>query len=120
MVEQSRKVLIVEDEPDLCRAYQRYFRTRYGLAFAGSGAEAMTLMAAFEPDVVVLDMHLPDTDGIDLLKRIREVRPTIPVVITTAYLSIEPLMQVMGVGYSGHLLKPFPLEQLAGLIDAAV
>jgi DNA-binding response OmpR family regulator len=89
------------------------------MAFAGTGAEALPQLASFEPDVIVLDMRLPDTDGIDLLRLIRADHPDTPVVITTAYTSIEPLVEVLGMGHSGYLVKPYTLDELAERIDAA-
>lgn len=114
-----RRVLFIEDEADLRSAYQRAYRTRYEMAFAGTGAEALPQLASFEPDVIVLDMRLPDTDGIDLLRLIRADHPEVPVVITTAYTSIEPLVEVLGMGHSGYLIKPYTLDDLAERIDAA-
>jgi len=114
------RVLFVEDEPELQRAYGRYFKTRYGMAFAGSGAEVMPLVGGFDPDIVVLDMHLPDTDGLEVLRRLRDLRPNIPVVITTAYVSMEPIVDILGLGHQGYLLKPFDMEDLVHLIDDAV
>ncbi len=89
------------------------------MAFAGTGAEAIPQLSAFGPDVIVLDMRLPDTDGIDLLRQIRSDHPDLPVVITTAYTSVEPLVEVLGMGHSGYLVKPFGLDELAERIDAA-
>jgi DNA-binding response OmpR family regulator len=100
-----RRVLFIEDEADLRSAYQRAYGARYEMAF--------------KPDVIVLDMRLPDTDGIDLLRLIRADRPDTPVVITTAYTSIEPLVEVLGIGHSGYLIKPYTLDELAERIDAA-
>ncbi len=113
-----RRVLFVEDEGDLRKMYQRFFRARYDLAFAGTGEEALTQVTAFKPEVVVLDMRLPDTDGIELLRRIRGTDPELPVIITTAYLSMEPLVQVLGMPHSGYLVKPFELAELGERIDA--
>ncbi len=114
-----RKVLFVEDEAALQYSYQRFFEGKYSMAYAPTGAEAMRQVDAFEPDVLVLDMRLPDTDGIALLQRIREKRPTLPVVVTTAYVSMEPLMNVLDLGHSRYLVKPYELSDLAAAIDAA-
>ncbi len=119
MPDASRKVLFVEDEADLRRAYARFFKGRFDMEFAGTGAEALTRFRSFRPNVVVLDMQLPDTDGIDLLRQLRTTAPKIPVIITTAYVSMEPLVDVMGMGHSGYLVKPFDLNELAHRIDAA-
>lgn len=114
---QRRRVLFVEDEPALRFSYERYFRNRYELAFAASGAEAMAQLQAGTPDVLVLDMRLPDTDGVDLLRRVRETHPTLPVFITTAYLSMEPRLRVLDLAFSGYLVKPFELRDLGDRID---
>jgi DNA-binding response OmpR family regulator len=116
--ESKRKVLFVEDEAALQTSYARYFSSRYDMAFARTGAEAMQQLDSFEPEVLVLDLRLPDTDGIALLQRIRQKRATLPVVVTTAYVSMEPLMHVLDLGHSAYLVKPFDLNELATRIDA--
>ena len=113
-----RKVLFVEDEQSLLASYERYFDTRYTMAFARTGAEALKELSAFRPDVLVLDLRLPDTDGIALLQKIRQGHPDLPVVVTTAYVSMEPLMSVLDLGHSGYLVKPFDLNDLGARIDA--
>lgn len=112
-----RRVLFVEDEEALRRAYERYFAQRYDMAFAGTGAEGLLEFNSFVPDVLVLDMQLPDTDGLALLKQMREQRPDLPVIVTTAYASMRPVIEVLGLGHNGFLVKPFELEELARLID---
>jgi two-component system response regulator MprA len=115
-----RRVLIVEDEPALRLSYDRAFRPRYDLAFATNGAEALEQLDQHRPDVAVLDMRLPDTDGIELLRRIRLTYPDLPVIITTAYLSIEPQLKVLDLPHSGYIVKPFRLDELGARIDAVV
>jgi len=115
-----RRVLIVEDEPALRLSYDRAFRPRYDLAFATNGAEALEQLEQHRPDVAVLDMRLPDTDGIELLRRIRVFYPDLPVIITTAYLSIEPQLKVLDLPHSGYIVKPFRLDELGARIDAVL
>lgn len=111
--------MFVEDEPSLKTSYERFFGGRYDMAFAPDGARATRLLDEFRPDVLVLDMRLPDTDGIALLQQIRRSHPQLPVVVTTAYVSMEPLMQVLDLEHSAYLVKPFDLNDLAARIDAA-
>ena len=113
-----RKVLFVEDESTLRRTYNRFFAVRYHLAFAASGTEARRQMDEFHPEVLVLDLRLPDTDGVTLLQEIRQSQPSLPVIVTTSYVSMEPLINVLDLGHSGYLVKPFDLEDLAARIDA--
>src|SRR5215210_5185976 len=115
-----RRVLIVEDEPALRLSYERAFNPRYDLVFASTGAEAMEQLKQHKPDVAVLDMRLPDTDGVDLLRRIRLTQPDLPVIITTAYMSIEPQLKVLNLPHSGYIVKPFRLDELGARIDAVV
>jgi DNA-binding response OmpR family regulator len=89
------------------------------MSFAGSGAEGLQRFETFGPDVLVLDMQLPDTDGLEILKQMRERRPGLPVVVTTAYASMRPVIEVLGLGHSGFLVKPFELEELSRMIDSA-
>ena len=115
-----RRVLIVEDEPALRLSYERHFKPRYDLIFASTGAEALARLAEVRPDVAVLDMRLPDTDGVELLRRIRITQPGLPVIITTAYVSIEPQLKVLDLPHSGYIVKPFRLDELGARIDAVV
>jgi DNA-binding response OmpR family regulator len=115
----GRRVLFVEDEATLRTSYKRFFGERYTMAFAGDGAQALRTLDEFDPEVLVLDMRLPDTDGIALLQRIRLHHPALPVVVTTAYVSMEPLMKVLDLGHSAYLVKPFDLNDLGQRIDAA-
>src|SRR5690242_15818128 len=80
-----RRVLFIEDEPALRSSYERAFASRYDVSCAATGAEAMRLLDQQRPDVAVLDLRLPDTDGVDLLRRMRAVLADLPVVITSAY-----------------------------------
>jgi DNA-binding response OmpR family regulator len=115
----KRRVLFVEDEPARRKSYERFFAGRYELAFAGTGADGLRRLEAFTPDVLVLDLRLPDTDGIALLQTIRRSHPTLPVVVTTAYVSMEPLISVLKLEHSAYLVKPYDLNDLAARIDAA-
>ena len=114
-----KRVLFVEDEQSLRNSYQRFFAGRYEMAFASSGREGLQQLSSFGPDVLVLDLRLPDTDGVALLQEIRLTHRDLPVIITTAYMSMEPLMVMLDLKNSAYLLKPFDLNELAARIDSA-
>lgn len=117
--EVRRRVLIVEDETALLAAYRRYFAGRYELAVASSGAEAERVSATFRADVAVVDLNLPDTDGFEVVQRLRELNPSLPVVITTAFESMVAVVESMGLPSVTCLLKPYALDELGACIDAA-
>src|SRR2546421_309300 len=117
-LEEGAGRLVIEDEAALRRTYDRFFAARYDVAFAGSGNEARRQLEKFHPEVLVLDLRLPDTDGVTLLQEIRASHPTLPVIVTTSYVSMEPLITVLDLGHSGYLVKPFDMDDLAARIDA--
>lgn len=114
-----RRVLFIEDEAVLRHSYERAFHARYEAAYAATGQEALRLLKDHRPEVAVLDLRLPDTDGVNLLRQLRAEQPALAVVITSAYLSMEPQLAVLGLTHSGYLVKPFDLAVLAARIDAA-
>lgn len=114
-----RRVLFVEDEPALRTSYERFFRGRYAMAFAPTGSAALAAIRTAPPEVLILDMRLPDTDGVALLREVRRDHPVLPVIVTTAYVSIEPQLRMLDLKVSGYLVKPFDLAELGASIDAA-
>ena len=110
----------IEDEPTLRGSHERFFTDRCELRFAPSGAQALTLLGRQTPNAALLDLRLPDTDGIQLLKRIDDLRPHLPVIIATADSSIEPQHEVLDLRHAGYLIKPFEPGTPRHLIDAAV
>jgi DNA-binding response OmpR family regulator len=114
-----RRVLFVEDEPALRTSYERFFRGRYAMQFAATGSAALAAIQAAPPEVMILDMRLPDTDGLALLQEVRRDHPALPVIVTTAYVSVEPKLRMLDLQVSGYLVKPFDLSDLGTTIDGA-
>ena len=114
------RVLVVEDEGPMRDLVTAELLDR-GIAAAGAAdlAAARALLGEREFDVVLLDMRLPDTDGLELLRRIRDIHPDVPVIITTAYVSVEPQLRVLDLAHSAYLIKPFDLDDLGAAIDRA-
>ena len=119
MPETLPRVMFIEDEATLRKSYERFFADRYAMEFAASGAEAVTKVKPFAPEVVVLDLRLPDTDGIEVMRQVREIDPQVPVIITTAYVSMGPLVSMLALGRTSFMTKPFDLNDLARKIDEA-
>lgn len=113
------RVMFIEDEATLRKSYERFFTDRYDMSFAASGAEAVSKVQTFSPEVVVLDLRLPDTDGIEVMRKLREIDPQVPVIITTAYVSMGPLVSMLALGRTSFMTKPFDLNDLAKKIDQA-
>ncbi len=113
-------VLVVDDE-QLIRWTLREQLTAHGFDVieAGSGADAL---AAFGDtiDLVLLDFKLPDIDGLQVLRQLKELQPTVPVILLTAFASIQTAVEAIKQGAYDYVKKPFELEQLLLTIDKAL
>jgi DNA-binding NtrC family response regulator len=113
-------VLIVDDERTLARAVKAFLaESGYEAEVAGDGEKALELLPNLRPDVVFADVRLPGMSGIDLLRRIREFDPALPVIIMTAYGTIEGAVEAVKLGAFDYMKKPVDLEELKLLADRA-
>ncbi len=113
-------VLIVDDERTLARAIKTFMaEAGYDATVAGDAENAMQLVESLRPDVVFADVRLPGMSGIDLLRRIREFDPAIPVIIMTAHGTIEGAVEAVKLGAFDYMKKPVDLEELKLLADRA-
>lgn len=113
-------VLIVDDEHTLARSAKAFLADHgYEVEVASTGEKALELLERLQPDVVFADVRLPGMSGIDLLKRIREFDPVIPVIMLTAYGSIEGAVEAVKLGAFDYVKKPVDLEELKLLADRA-
>jgi DNA-binding response OmpR family regulator len=115
----ARKILIVDDEDDGVQLLS-FILTRAGfdVATAGNGVQTLSLLSEFRPDLVVLDVKLPDMDGYEVLGRIRE-RPgfaSIPVIFSTADVSVRIGKYAREHRANGYLVKPFEADKLLAMI----
>ena len=84
----------------------------YEVVVAEGGREALRLLDASPPDVVLLDVAMPDLDGMETLKRIVATHPTMPVIMVTANADIEITSKVLQLGAADYVPKPFDLDYL--------
>jgi len=113
------KILIVDDEPDLSSAFGRYFeRTGHDVLRAGTGEEAIAVVEAEHPALILLDLKLPDMTGFEVLERTREQRPL--VVMVSGHGDIPLAVQAMQAGAEGFLTKPVELAHLGAVVDRAL
>ena len=116
----SGTVLIVDDERTLARAVKAFLlESGYEAEVASDAEQALGLLETLRPDVIFSDVRLPGMNGIELLRRIREFDPAIPVIIMTAYGTIEGAVEAVKLGAFDYLKKPVDLEELKLLADRA-
>lgn len=113
-------VLVVEDERDIREVLRRYLE-RAGLSVltTGTGSEAIRLLTAAPPDLVVLDLGLPDLDGTDVLREIHRAGHP-PVVVLTARSTIEDRIHGLQLGADDYVTKPFSPHELVLRVQAVL
>ena len=115
------KALVVDDEESLADLVAMALRYEgWQVKTAHSVAEALTAHDGFSPDLAVLDIMLPDGDGLDLLKKLREKDPTLPVLFLTAKDAVEDRVQGLTRGGDDYVTKPFSLEELVARIRSVL
>ena len=117
----SRRVLVVEDDAAMRDLLGRNLQRRdFEVVTAPNGDEALTLMAASDFDVVVTDLNMPRLNGVQLCERITLSRPDIPVVVVTAFGSMDTAIAAIRAGAYDFVTKPFDIEQLMLTLERAV
>jgi two-component system OmpR family response regulator len=107
------RVLVVDDEPTLAELVTMALRYEgWEVRSAGNGITAVRLARDFRPDVVVLDVMLPDLSGLDVLRRLREHTPNLPVLFLTAKDAVEDRIAGLTAGGDDYVTKPFSLEEV--------
>lgn len=103
-----RKMLIVEDEVDINDCLQQFFSSRgFSVAAAYSGEEAVEKLQEDDPEVILLDIVLPGLSGIEVLKKIRELKPSAQVIMVTALNHEDVREQAARFGATAYITKPF-------------
>ena len=106
------RVLVVDDELGPRESLRMILKPRYDIATADSGEAALTTLTTFHPDLVFMDIKMPQMDGIELLQRIKRSDPSIEVVMITAYASLETVKNALTHGAFEYLIKPFSRHDL--------
>ena len=107
------QILLVEDDVELAAALVRALRARgYAVNQVGNGRLALTAVRTEAPDIVVLDLGLPDMDGLQVLRGIRANERHLPVLVLTARNSVEDLVEGLDRGADDYLPKPFAMSEL--------
>ncbi|MFE5917106.1 response regulator [Streptomyces sp. NPDC056468] len=114
------RVLVVEDDPQLVRALVINMQARrFGVDPAPDGATALRLAAARQPDVVLLDLGLPDMDGVDVIKALRGWT-RVPILVLSARQASGEKVAALDAGADDYVTKPFSMDELMARLRAAV
>jgi len=114
------RVLVIEDDPQLVRALVINLQARrYDVDAAPDGTTGLRLAAAHPPDVVLLDLGLPDMEGVEVIRALRQWT-RVPVMVLSARQSSEDKVAALDAGADDYVIKPFSMDELLARLRAAV
>ena len=114
-----KRVLVIEDEDKLRRVLELQLSSSgFDLDLAASGEEGLRFLD--RADLILTDLKLPEMDGMQVLAHARQINPSAPVIVMTAFGTIENAVEAMKRGAADFLLKPFSLDHLTAIIEMAL
>lgn len=111
-----RTLLIIDDEATIRESLRVTLKDRFGLQMAPGGEEGLKLLTQEEIDLVLLDLSMPQMNGIEVLKSIRLLKPLLPVIMLTGTAMVKSAVEAMKAGATDYLTKPFDPEELVLVI----
>jgi two-component system response regulator AtoC len=118
---EPKRILVIDDEESICRVLHKHLQEKgYVVECSLSGQTGLEKCRTFRPQIVVLDIRLPDADGLTLLKTLRELTPESFVIIITAFGDMQTTITAMQRGAYDYLRKPIDIDELDGKIEMCV
>ena len=115
------KLLLIDDEADVQYSFRRIFDSaEIELATASSGEEGLKVIPKFKPDLVIMDVRMGGINGLETLRRLRQIDAKLPVIMMTAYGTTQTAIEAMKLGAYDYLLKPFDVPKLKTLVTGAL
>lgn len=115
----GQRVMVVDDEPAVREAVERALKLEgYAVSSAADGAVALREIAVSAPDAIVLDILMPEVDGLELCRRLRDAGDRTPVLMLTARDAVSDRVDGLDAGADDYLVKPFALEELLARLRA--
>src|SRR5690625_3667772 len=119
MKDNPKKILIVEDEPSLVFTLKDTLEAEnYEVEVVSDGNDALDKVKEFEPDLMILDLMLPNVSGYDICKKIRDLRYTFPIIMLTARDQEIDKVTGLNIGADDYITKPFGVKELLARINA--
>ncbi len=113
------RILVVEDEDSIASFVVKGLTAEgHAVERAATAAEAIGLGTSYDFDLILLDLVLPDGSGLDVLKRVRSVRPDVPVIVVSALGEVDDKVNLLDAGADDYLVKPFAFAELAARVRA--
>ena len=114
------RILVVDDELGPRESLRMLLKPHYLIHTAESGRSALAQLPQVKPDIVILDIKMPEMDGLEVLRRLKQADPTLEVIMITAYASLETVKMALTHGAFEYLIKPFSRQDLEDVVRRAV
>lgn len=116
----KKKILVVDDEAGVRESLKMIFKDDYEVSEAGDGEEALEILQAVKPDVIILDIIMPNMDGVAFLKEIKIIDSRLPVIVISAIKDTAMGKEAMKLGAFSYIAKPFNVMELEQLVRDAL
>lgn len=117
---QAGRILVVDDEPIVCKSCVKVLEPEnYSVTTTQSGREGSEKGVTGDFDVVIVDLKMPDVDGMQVLRAIKEKQPEVEVIVITGYSTVSTAVEAMKLGAIDYLPKPFTPDELSVVVDKA-
>ncbi len=113
---QKPLILICDDEEGIRESFKLILEDNYELKFAKDGMEALDLLDSISPRLMLLDIKMPKMHGMDILKKVKNKKPNLPVVIVTGYQSVEMASDAIKNGAADYIPKPFETKHIQKIV----
>jgi len=115
------KILVVDDEENILTAFNRILEDKgYNITTASNGTQAINLANNNKFDLIIMDINMPEINGLEALKKIKELKPKTPIIMMTGFDSSEITIETMSIGAYDYISKPFNITDLQALIEKAL
>ena len=109
----KEKILVVDDEIEVCNLLEEFLTKKgYEVIIATSGREAIEKFKIGKPKLILLDIQMPEMNGIEVIKKIREIDKDVAILMATAVMDENIAKEAMELGASDYIVKPFDLDYL--------
>ena len=113
-------ILICDDDHGVREAYKLILSDHYQLKLVATGDEALKLLKRQPIKAMILDLKMPELDGLEVLRRVRRVSPSTNVIISTGYRSVETAQEAARMGCHNYLIKPFNPQDVLAAVSRAL
>ena len=121
MLPERKQILVVDDEPNLRRVLKAQLeRDRYDVHTAEDGEQGLKVLSDHHIDLVITDLRMPKVDGMELLRRARQLEPELPIVMITAHGTVDNAVEALKTGAFDYITKPFDQDEVRMIVRKAL